>query len=162
MKRIWAPWRMKYISKTEEGNHCILCELGKSEINKENLMLHRSNQTYIVMNRFPYTNGHLMIVPKRHLDNPTKLSKAEMLEIGELTQLSINLLTEYAHPQGFNIGMNIGRVAGAGIDKHIHLHIVPRFNGDTNFMPVFADTRVISEDLLKTYSRLKNILKTLL
>ena len=153
MERLWAPWRMKYIlSSKPEG--CIFCEKAAEERDEENLILYRGESSFLILNTFPYNCGHLMVVPYRHIRDLEKLSVPESTELVKLTQLSVQTLKAVLKPEGFNIGMNLGRVAGAGVEDHLHIHIIPRWNGDTNFMPLLADTKVLSESLNETYKRI--------
>ena len=160
MELIWAPWRMKYINQDKSGD-CIFCTLPKSSNDKKNFILFRGKSSFIVMNIFPYNNGHLMVSPYRHLACITALSKEESLEITELTKSCISILRDLSTPDGFNIGLNLGKSAGAGYDEHIHNHIVPRWTGDTNFMPVLAETKVQPEHLQKSYEKLSPHFKKL-
>ena len=148
---------MTYIKKADDGDECIFCRFPREQADAENLVLFRGETAFIILNAFPYSNGHLMITPFRHTSNPDDLTDAEMLELMVLTRKAINLLKAAFRPDGFNVGMNMGRVAGAGIADHLHMHVVPRWNGDTNFMPVLADVRVIPESLNAVYARLKSI-----
>jgi ATP adenylyltransferase len=153
MKVLWAPWRMNYIlSKKEKG--CIFCELPKQNKDRENLIIYRSKHNYVIMNRFPYNNGHIMVVPYMHTSSFDNLSDEVLLDFMKVTQHSINSIKKAFMPDGFNIGINIGRIAGAGMEEHIHLHMVPRWAGDTSFMTVFDEIRVIPEHLLQTYDKL--------
>jgi ATP adenylyltransferase len=156
MKRIWAPWRMKYITgesaKPDKG--CIFCLKPKQKNDGGNHILQRGKKAFVMMNLFPYTNGHLMIAPYRHVGDFKKLTGAELLEMMKLAQQCQKAMERCMRPEGFNLGFNLGRTAGAGIEDHIHLHLVPRWNGDTNFMPVLSDTKVISEGLEETYDKL--------
>jgi ATP adenylyltransferase len=160
MKRIWAPWRMKYISgqsqKEEPG--CIFCLKPKQKKDQSNYLLHRGKRSFVMMNLFPYTNGHLMIAPYRHVGDFTKLTEGELLEMMKLSQLCQKAMEKTMRPEGFNLGFNLGRTAGAGIADHIHLHLVPRWNGDTNFMPVLSGVKIISEGLDETYAKLAGAL----
>ncbi len=153
MKVLWAPWRMTYIEK-DRTEGCLFCYPLKGRNDRENLILYRSSQAFIIMNRFPYTSGHLMVAPNRHVDSLDELDDGEMMELMALLKKSILILKRALKPDGFNVGMNIGRGAGAGIEDHIHMHIVPRWNGDTNFMPVLVETKVMPEYLETTYERL--------
>ncbi len=153
MKKIWAPWRMEYITQ-DKSDECIFCSLPKTEDDKKNFILFRGEYCFVIMNIFPYNNGHLMVSPYRHLACITKLDSKESLEVTELTKNCIQILRNSNTPDGFNVGFNLGKSAGAGYDEHIHNHIVPRWTGDTNFMPVIAETRVIPEHLQKTYEGL--------
>jgi len=144
---------MEYIADTKpEG--CIFCVSSETEKDRERLILYRSEFAFVMMNRYPYTNGHLMIAPFRHTADLNELSGDEMLDLFTLLRLCRNVLQENAAPQGFNIGINLGKAAGAGIDEHMHIHIVPRWNGDSNFMTVVGDIRVMPENLLSTYEKL--------
>lgn len=160
MKYLWAPWRMDYILK-EKKKGCFFCNKLKEGKNKKNLILYHGDHVFVVMNKYPYTNGHLMIVPKRHCLHVEELENKELKELFDLLKTSTKALKANLHPQGFNIGMNIGKVGGAGED-HLHLHIVPRWLGDTNFMPVLGETKTISEYLEKTYQKLHATFKDLL
>jgi len=159
-EQLWAPWRLKYIENADKAEGCIFCIFPAegAENDEKNLILHRGKHAFIILNAFPYSNGHLMVVPYRHTASFEAFTDEEMLEVMQLTRLSIQLLEETFHPNGFNLGVNMGRVAGAGIADHLHWHVVPRWNGDTNFMPVLADVRVIPESLSVVYSRLKQTL----
>ena len=152
MKYLWAPWRMDYILG-EKRTGCFFCRKLKEKEDRKNLILYQGQHVFVVMNRYPYNNGHLMIVPKRHYLDLEQIDDKESKELFELLRASIKVLKACFHPHGFNIGINIGRVGGAGED-HLHLHIVPRWAGDTNFMPVIGETKVVPEYLQKTYQRL--------
>lgn len=155
---MWAPWRMAYIESTvkgEEEKGCIFCNRVAREKDRENLILYRGKTTFVIMNRFPYNSGHLMVVPYRHSGDLQDLGEEENLELMNTLQRCQRVLEKVMRPQGLNIGMNIGRVGGAGIADHLHFHVVPRWNGDTNFMPVLANVKVISEALEQTYDKLK-------
>lgn len=157
MKKLWAPWRAEYlhcIGSSKGEKRCLFCVLKKGKQDRENLILYRGRLGFVVMNRFPYNSGHLMIAPFRHTANLEGLTTAEVAEIFQLMQKSIRVLKQEFKPQGFNIGANLGTVAGAGVAGHIHFHIVPRWQGDTNFMPLLAETKVVSEHLQTTYERL--------
>jgi ATP adenylyltransferase len=154
MEQIWAPWRMQYITM-EKPQGCILCDKPKENKDDDNLILYRGNKNFIMMNMFPYNPGHLLIAPYRHVAGLEDLTKAEVHEHAELTQKCIKILRETFNPAGFNVGVNMGLVAGAGIADHVHSHIVPRWQGDTNFMPVIGELRVIPEAVIATYKRLK-------
>lgn len=162
MRRIWAPWRMEYILNAGKAEGCILCDKPAEKKDKSNYILYRGKLNFIILNAFPYTPGHLMVAPYRHIGNVTETSEKEAKEHVELIQLCVRLLTGEAKPAGFNIGMNLGKVAGAGLEGHIHTHVVPRWNGDHNFMTVVADTRVLGEGLEVTYRKLKARLTGLL
>jgi ATP adenylyltransferase len=153
MEQIWAPWRMEYIRR-EKTDECIFCTLPQQDKDRENYILHKGPTCFVIMNIFPYNTGHIMVVPYRHLNCLTLLDNEEIAEKTQLTQKCLTILREQFSPEGFNVGMNIGKAGGAGFDEHIHTHIVPRWNGDTNFMPVLADTKVHPEHLQKTYEKL--------
>lgn len=160
MKRLWAPWRKTYIRpQKKEGKGCVFCRLFNSSQDSKNYILKRGKSCYAVLNLYPYNNGHILIVPNRHVDNPAKLTDSEKLEwLGLLDEIQEALIrTVKAH--GFNLGVNLGRAAGAGIPKHLHLHIVPRWTGDSNFMPVISSTKVISESLDSLYEMMGKELK---
>ncbi|WP_297092169.1 HIT domain-containing protein [Thermococcus sp.] len=154
MKIMWAPWRIEYI-RSPKHDGCIFCDFPKENRDRERLILYRGEHCFIIMNNYPYNPGHVMIVPYRHVGKWEDLTDQELLEMMQLSQLVIKALRRTMNPHGFNMGVNLGRVAGAGIDDHVHLHIVPRWNGDTNFMPVIADTKVIPESLEEAYDELK-------
>ncbi len=155
--RLWAPWRMKYIQAFADGEEeeCFLCLNPTMQDSPENLVLHRGEHCFVIMNLYPYNNGHLMVAPYRHEWDYLKLTSDELAECGSLTQACLQVLNRVMRPHGFNIGWNVGRVAGAGVEEHLHQHIVPRWDGDTNFMPVIGGTKVISESLHESWRRLK-------
>ena len=157
MDRLWAPWRMAYIMSTvkDQDEGCVFCRMLAENDDARNLILCRGAHAFVVMNLFPYNAGHLMVVTLRHTGEFSSLSPAEHLELANLMALSQDALRESLSPHGYNLGMNLGRVSGAGILDHLHYHVVPRWNGDSNFMSVLADTKVISESLHDTYGRLK-------
>jgi ATP adenylyltransferase len=154
MEQIWAPWRIKYI-QMEKPEGCILCQKPVENKDVENYVLYRGQKNFVILNSYPYNPGHLMVAPYRHVASLEELTKEELHEHFEMVSLSVRVLRRVFKPGGFNIGINAGRVAGAGIDDHIHTHIVPRWPGDTNFMPVVADVRVVPEALAETYEKLK-------
>jgi ATP adenylyltransferase len=156
-KILWAPWRMEYIQNADKDTGCIFCNKPKESDDKANLIVHRGELTFVMMNRYPYNNGHLMVVPFRHTNEMASLSRDEKLELVDLLVLSQEALKEVMQPQGFNIGMNLERIAGAGIVDHLHFHIVPRWDGDTNFMPVVGHTKVLSEGLEETWKKLNRV-----
>jgi ATP adenylyltransferase len=159
MKQLWAPWRAAYILQTKKAD-CFLCKTPKEDNDEANLILYRGKSNFIILNTFPYNPGHLLIAPYRHTGNLDALTDEEAKEHFTLIKLSLRLLAEVTKPMGFNMGMNLGKVAGAGLDDHIHTHVVPRWRGDVNFMPVISDTRVVSEALAATYKKLKDGLRT--
>lgn len=156
MKQLWAPWRIKYILEADKADGCIFCDKPKEDKDEKNLILYRGRKCFVMMNKFPYNNGHLMIAPYRHTADLAGLSPEEREELMALAGMSVEVLERTLSAQGFNIGMNLGRVAGAGIDQHLHLHVVPRWSGDTNFMPILGDVKVISEALEETYRKLRS------
>ena len=153
MKSLWAPWRIEYIKKIHERG-CIFCQKSVENNDTSNLILFRGQKNFIIMNSYPYNPGHLMVAPYQHVASLYGLTDEELGEHYRMVTQSTRILTQIIKPDGFNIGMNLGRIAGAGIEKHIHSHVVPRWAGDTNFLPVMADTRVINEALEETYQKL--------
>lgn len=151
MKTMWAPWRMEYIL-SDKDKGCIFCT-ALSE--KDDLTLYKGKVTMVVMNKFPYINGHLLVAPVQHLSTLHQLTRDEMGCFLETVEASIGILKQAMNPDGFNVGLNLGKVAGAGVEEHLHFHIVPRWLGDTNALTVFADVRVIPEHILSTYNNLK-------
>lgn len=160
MERLWAPWRMAYVT-AEHGEGCIFCDKPAEDRDEKNMIVKRGKLGFIMMNAFPYNNGHLMVAPYRHAADMSDLSDEEALEMMKLVTDGKELLVKAFSPDGFNIGINLGRAAGAGIEDHIHVHVVPRWNGDTNFMPVISDTKVMPQALASTYARLMEALKCL-
>jgi len=160
MKNLWSPWRSKYIEsfKNEQSNgSCIFCDAVEKDItDMSNLVVHKSKNSFVMLNLYPYNNGHLMIVPKRHIGKIELLNEKELHELMDEIMLAEKVLRKVYEPQGFNIGANLGRAGGAGIEEHIHFHILPRWNGDTNFMPAIGEVKVISQDLAETKKRLLN------
>ena len=151
MKTMWAPWRMEYIlGEKDEG--CIFC---RALSDQDNLTLYKGEVTMVVMNKYPYINGHLLVAPTRHLSLLEQLHKNEMADLLETVEKSVGILKKVMNPDGFNVGLNLGKVAGAGVEEHLHFHIVPRWFGDTNALTVFADVRVIPEHLQATFHNLK-------
>ncbi|MFO7968175.1 MAG: HIT domain-containing protein [Archaeoglobaceae archaeon] len=154
MDHIFAPWRIRYIlGPKEEG--CIFCRYQKENRDKENLLLYRGENNFVIMNRYPYNPGHLLIAPYRHVGDVTDLKPDELLDMMEQVRICEEIIRKVMEPDGFNIGINVGSVAGAGMEDHIHTHIVPRWDGDTSFMPVFGDVNVVPEALQETYDKLK-------
>lgn len=153
MDRLWAPWRIDYIVN-EKPSACIFCVHPDQGGDRERLILYRSSFSLVMLNRYPYNNGHLMIAPFRHTADLNELADEEMLDLFTTLRLCRNVLARSASPEGFNIGINLGKASGAGVDEHIHIHIVPRWNGDTNFMSVVGDLRVMPENLVSTYEKL--------
>lgn len=155
MDRLWAPWRMEYITSTtfmkEQG--CFLCEGNTSD--PDSLVIARKGKAFVVMNKYPYSNAHVMVVPERHVGSLEDLTDEELLDMIRLLKMTAKVLKETVDAGGLNVGLNMGRAAGAGLEEHIHIHVVPRWFGDTNFMPVLGETRVISEHLRVTCRKLK-------
>lgn len=157
-KHIYAPWRAEYILGPKE-KECIFCRMVGEEKDRENFIVHRAEHCFVVMNRYPYTTGHLMIVPYRHQSNLEALTAAELAEMMSLAQQVVAGQKRESSPQGFNVGFNLGRPAGAGIEEHLHLHVVPRWEGDSSFVSVIDDTRVLSLPLADVYETLKRCFK---
>lgn len=155
MERIWAPWRMEYITSTKDPLNagCFLC-VDRQEDEKA-LVLTRAGKAFMIMNKFPYSNGHIMVVPVRHVGRLDELTDEELLDMMRLVRTASSLLKDVMSTDGLNVGINMGRAGGAGLEEHLHIHVVPRWFGDTNFMPVMGETRVISEHLYESYRRLK-------
>jgi len=153
MKALWAPWRMEYILGKKEPE-CIFCSYPKKNNDRDNLILYRSAHTFVMMNKYPYNNGHIMVVPYIHTSTLDGLADEILLDFMKVTQYSLKCLKEAFRPEGFNIGINIGAVAGAGMEEHVHLHMVPRWAGDTSFMSVLGEIRVIPEYIMETYDKL--------
>ena len=153
---LWAPWRIEYI-RGEKNDDCFLCQIFAAKNDRENLLLSRGKTCAVIMNRYPYNSGHLMVAPYRHTANLDGLTPEENLEMAELTALAVTVLRDVMTPQGFNIGINLGEAAGAGLKDHLHQHIVPRWTGDTNFMPVLGGPRVMPEALEATYDLLSKL-----
>jgi ATP adenylyltransferase len=154
-ERIWAPWRLEYVQKADEYEGCIFCDKPKEQEDEKNLLLCRRERAFVMLNAFPYNIGHLMVAPYSHTAELGGLADEEIAEMMALVRDGIGWLMSAYAPQGFNVGLNLGRAAGAGIESHIHLHVVPRWAGDTNFMPVIGDVRVMPEALAQSYKRLK-------
>jgi ATP adenylyltransferase len=153
-KKLWAPWRMEYVSNpSKKGN--IFLEKAQQNNDRENLVLYRGKYSFVLMNLYPYNNGHLMVAPYEQYDDMTLLNSKTMLEIMEITKKSISILKNKLNSEGINFGLNMGKAAGAGIDEHLHFHIVPRWGGDANFMPILGHTEVIMQSLFDTYDLLK-------
>ena len=153
-ERLWAPWRLEYVAGGGEQQGCLFCATPQGG-EQEGLIVHRGQHAYVLLNLYPYSNGHLMAAPYRHVATPGELDAEERAELWQLLDRSIGVLTEVMAPHGFNAGINLGRVAGAGIVDHLHLHVVPRWNGDTNFMPVLADVKVMPEHLSRTAEKVR-------
>ena len=156
MNHIFSPWRMKYVMKPKERtNGCVFCNVLRMDDGPENLVLYRGKHSFVILNQFPYTSGHTMVVPYAHQPSFENLTQSTLYEIMDLMSFTTRVIREVYQPEGFNIGVNIGVAAGAGIAPHVHFHIVPRWVGDTNFTTTLAETRVLPEDLCDTYQKLK-------
>ena len=156
---LWAPWRLEYITQAREQTGCVFCDEAAGALGPaESLLLTAGDVTIALLNKYPYSSGHLMVAPRRHVAQLGELTDEEVLEVNRLAVAGIDALTRVYRPDGFNLGWNLGYVAGAGIADHVHLHVVPRWSGDTNFMPVLADVKVIPEHLLETRDRLREAL----
>lgn len=153
METLWAPWRMEYILGKRES-YCIFCPDGDGHSDAERLILHRGRLVMVMMNKFPYNNGHLLVAPWRHVANLEGLVEDETTHIMRWVTIATRIITELMHPDGFNVGINLGNAAGAGVEAHLHVHVVPRWQGDTNFLTVFSDVRSIPEHLKQTYEKL--------
>jgi ATP adenylyltransferase len=153
VRRLWAPWRLEYIRTADDQPGCVFCGAIDAD-DSDGLVVHRGDRVIVLLNRFPYASGHLMVAPFRHTGDLGALEDDETLEIHRLATTALTTLTAVMSPQGFNLGWNLGRIAGAGVLDHVHLHVVPRWAGDTNFMPVLADVKVMPEALEKTRSAL--------
>ncbi len=154
-KYIWSPWRMKYIMSHEQTSDCIFCVALSSGDDEESLIVYRGERAFVILNRYPYTSGHLMVVPYAHLATLEELDPQTRYELIDLCARAEGVLHKVYQPEGYNIGVNVGKAAGAGVASHIHFHIVPRWDGDTNFMSSLADARVLPESLGDTYRRVK-------
>lgn len=155
-KILWAPWRMEFITKVHKKSvSCIFCTLPKKGNPRKNLVLHQGRGAFVLLNRYPYTNGHLLVIPNRHFNLFEEITDKEHQEMGVLISRSIKALKKGVKAQGFNVGLNLGKAAGAGIEGHLHYHVVPRWMGDSNFMPVVGKTRTMPEYIDETYLKLK-------
>ncbi len=167
-EKIWAPWRIQYILGNgpeidlREHNGCVLCHHAASDLDDDNLVVYRGGECYVMMNLYPYNGGHVMVVPNRHVGIFEELTESESGEMMSLAKRMMPVFKRTMRPDGFNLGINLGKTAGAGIAEHIHLHIVPRWDGDCNFMPVLADTKVINEHIEETFVRLRDAAREML
>ena len=159
MDHIYSPWRKEYFDRDKNKPACVFCEAAKQPDNPENLIVFLGKLAFVILNRYPYTSGHLMVVPYMHSKDMADLSDDTLLEMMQLTQKAVRVLGQEYQPQGFNIGMNLGAVAGAGITEHLHMHVVPRWQGDANFVSVIGQTRVLPETLEETYHRMREAWK---
>jgi ATP adenylyltransferase len=153
MKQLWAPWRLEYVAGADEEEGCIFCRAATAP-EGGGLVVNRGEQAFCLLNKYPYASGHLMVAPYRHVAEFSELSAEEALEMHRLTASGMGALAQTFAPQGYNVGWNLGRIAGAGVVDHVHLHVVPRWSGDTNFMPVLGDVKVLPEHLVTTRKRL--------
>jgi ATP adenylyltransferase len=161
LKQIWAPWRMQYIQQSDPEPGCLFCRVIGQDDDEGNYIVHRGELCFVMLNLYPYNSGHLMIVPYQHTGSLPELHPEVGAAVFATSQLAVQALTDVMHPDGFNLGINQGKVAGAGIADHLHLHVVPRWDGDTNFMPVLADAKVMPELLTATAAKLRPILAEL-
>ena len=157
MERLWAPWRNAYVVNKKPSRSCLFCRAHRSSPKEDpkNLVLLRARHSFVIFNRYPYNNGHLMVTPNRHVASLDQLTDPERLDLLRLLDRSLSLLKKTFRPAAFNVGINLGRMAGAGVPNHVHLHVVPRWAGDTNFMPVLTGTKVISDSLQSAYRKLR-------
>lgn len=155
MDYLWTPWRYQYVTSGAKPDRCVLCTAAESSNDRETLVIYRGEAVFVILNRYPYTNGHVMIVPYRHVSALHDLSDDTLAEMARIAKRTERHLRALYHPDGLNLGMNLGKSAGAGIEEHLHLHALPRWTGDTNFMTVVGETRVMPEDLDVTWTRLR-------
>ncbi len=155
MDYLWTPWRYQYIVKSGDAGECVFCAAGRSSNDEEALVIHRAAFNFVILNRFPYTSGHVMVVPYDHVASLTELKDEALAEMMGLARDAERHLRAVYHPEGLNLGINLGKSAGAGIAGHIHLHALPRWTGDTNFMTAIGETRILPEDLQETWRRLR-------
>ena len=153
-ERLWAPWRLEYVETGADAGGCVLCDAVAGD-DPAGLIVHRGEHAFVLMNLYPYSNGHVMVAPYRHVAEPGSLDVTERTEMWSLFDAAVRALTAAMSPHGFNAGVNLGRVAGAGVEDHIHMHVVPRWNGDTNFMPVLADVKVMPEHVTRTAAKVR-------
>jgi len=156
VKQLWAPWRLEYIKSADEEHGCLFCAAAVGGDDAERLVVTRGEHAIVLLNKFPYASGHFMVAPARHVGEYGELSDDEVLELHRLASAGMGALAALYQPQGYNLGWNLGRIAGAGIVDHVHLHVVPRWAGDTNFMPVLADVKVLPEHLEDTRRKLRD------
>jgi ATP adenylyltransferase len=155
MERLWRPWRMQYVSSADDSDLCIFCAALAGKDDRASRVLHRADEVFVILNAFPYNSGHLMVAPNSHVGELHELPASGRAALMETASLSIQVLRDALDPHGFNVGMNLGRVAGAGIPGHLHVHVVPRWGGDTNFMPVVGETKILPEMLDDTAAKLR-------
>ena len=154
-QRIWAPWRLRYVKDANKSSECVFCTKPELGDDREALIVHRGERCFVILNLYPYTSGHLMVMPFEHLGRLQDIDTEITAEMMDLAQQAMRRMEEVYSPEGFNVGLNQGRVAGAGVEGHIHLHVVPRWAGDNNYMPVLADTRVMPQSLEESYDALR-------
>ena len=155
VKHLWAPWRMEFLTDAKDKTPgCVFCTLQREEDDRKSLILYRAERVFVILNKYPYNNGHLMIVPKMHVAQMELLPEEDLTEIAVYTKKTVAVLEKAYAPEGFNIGMNLGAAAGAGIKDHLHMHVVPRWNGDTNFMPVIGETKAMPQHLAASWDQL--------
>jgi ATP adenylyltransferase len=160
MDYIWTPWRYQYVKDANRNSTCVFCEIAASNDDESNLVVHRAQSNYVVLNRFPYTSGHVMVIPYQHVATLEEAPSEAVAEMMTLTRRLETVLRKIYQPSGVNIGMNIGEAAGAGVAGHIHMHILPRWVADSNFITVVGETRILPEDLSETWKRLRNGFET--
>ncbi|MDD5195630.1 MAG: HIT domain-containing protein [Candidatus Omnitrophica bacterium] len=158
MDKLWAPWRIKYVTQNKQKG-CIFCKAHRGKNDQKHLVVFRSSHCFVMLNAFPYNNGHVMVVSNRHIASLEELNDAEILDINKTLILMIPVLKGLLKAQGFNAGVNMGKLAGAGVDKHLHMHLVPRWLGDTNFMPTITQTKIISQSLKELYNQITKVMK---
>ena len=156
MDQLWAPWRLEFV-KQEKPQGCIFCLFPADTKDEANLVLGRSTNSFVMLNKFPYNNGHLMVIPRRHTADLARLPSDEFSDLHRLLQTAVSVVEEAYQPHGMNVGMNLGKTAGAGIADHLHYHVVPRWEGDTNFMPVVSETKVMIEHVKTSFARMRPI-----
>ena len=157
MDKLWAPWRLKYITQVDNNKKgCVFCNINKDKKDKKNFVFARSKYCYAVLNIFPYNNGHVLVLPCKDVNDLSKMRKEELSDLMDLLNYTKSLVDEVLNPHGYNIGMNLGRISGAGVPGHVHFHVVPRWRGDMNFMSVVSDTKVISQSLKELYAQLSS------
>ena len=154
MDRLWTPWRFEYIRTADKETACVFCRILNASCDQENLVLYRGEHSFILMNLYPYTSGHLLVVANRHISFLNEARPEELAEIIQLGRRCETVLGQEYHPHGYNMGFNLGRAAGAGVDRHLHMHVVPRWTGDSNFVSIVGETRTLPEELPNTYERL--------
>jgi len=159
MKHIWSPWRMNYIMNHERSLDCVFCQAIEQADSAENLVVFRGQSVFVILNRYPYTSGHIMVVPFAHVPSLEALSPEVRAEMIDMASIATQVLQTIYHPEGFNLGINLGEAAGAGIAAHLHMHVVPRWNGDTNFMSAVGGTRVLPENIDDSYQRIQTAWK---